>query len=125
MVRKNIYSILFAVIIAWLSLADAGDFNKVSFLNFRGADKIVHFGMYFFFMSIITYENRNNIGRINVLFLIGLIPFFYGALMEVLQIFMSTNRTGSVIDLIFNLGGILVSIIACLVIRPFRKQIIK
>jgi VanZ family protein len=125
MIRKNILSILAAVIIAWLSLSDADSFNKVSFLNFPGIDKLVHSGMYFILMSVITYENRRNIGRINVFLLIGLVPFSYGALMEVLQILVTTNREGSVTDLIFNLAGILLSIIICLSIRPFRKQIIK
>ncbi len=125
MIKKNIFSILVAVIIVYLSLSDADSFDKVSFLNFRGVDKIVHFGMYFAFMSVIVFENRKNIGKVNILFLIALIPFCFGAIMEVLQQWLTVNREGSVTDLLFNLAGILLSIMICLLVRPFRRQIIK
>src|SRR4030042_1968002 len=125
MVKKNILSILIALAIAYLSLSDADSFNKVSFLNFPGADKIVHSLMYFVFMSVIVFENRKNIGKTGILLLLALIPFGFGALMEILQIWLTVNRSGSAADLLFNMAGILLSVAACLIIRTLRKQIIK
>jgi VanZ family protein len=125
MIKKNILSILVAVLIAYLSLSESDNFNKVSFLNFPGADKIVHFLMYFAFMSVIVFENRKNIGKIPALLLISLIPFFYGALMEVLQTLLTSTRIGSALDLLSDLAGVLFTVVICLIIRPVRKQIIK
>ncbi|OFY66448.1 MAG: hypothetical protein A2V64_06290, partial [Bacteroidetes bacterium RBG_13_43_22] len=110
MVKKNILSILIALAIAYLSLSDADSFNKVSFLNFPGADKIVHSLMYFVFMSVIVFENRKNIGKTGILLLLALIPFGFGALMEILQIWLTVNRSGSAADLLFNMAGILLSV---------------
>ncbi len=125
MIKKNILSIFVALIIAYLSLANSNNFDKVSFFNFPGADKIIHSIMYFVFMSVIVFENRNNIGKVKILFLITLVPFLFGALMEVLQMFLTTSREGSLADLLSNLAGILLSVSLCLVIRPFRRQIIR
>ena len=125
MIKKNILSIFVALIIAYLSLANADDFDKVSIFNFPGADKIIHCVMYFVFMSVIVFENRKNIGKVRILLFITLVPFLYGALMEVLQVFLTTSRAGSVTDLLSNLAGILLSVVLCLTIRPFRKQIIR
>ena len=125
MIRKNIFSIIVALIISYLSLSDTDSFDKVSFLYFPGADKIVHFGLYFVFMSVIVFENRKNIGRIHILLLIAIIPFCFGALMEVLQSWLTIDRTGTISDLFFNFAGILLSVVICLGVRPFRKELIK
>ena len=125
MIRKNIFSILVALIIAYLSLSDADNYDKVSFFNFPGADKIIHSLMYFAFMSVIVFENSKNIGKVKILLLITLVPFCFGALMEILQMLLTTTRTGSLTDLLADLGGILLSVALCLIIRPLRKQIIR
>jgi VanZ family protein len=125
MFRRNIFSILVAIAIAYLSLAGSDNFNKPLFFNFRGADKVMHFLMYFGFMSIIVFENRKNIGKLQILLIAGLIPFFYGLLMELLQTWFTQTRSGSVSDMLFNLAGILFSVIIILIIRPLRNQIIR
>jgi VanZ family protein len=125
MIRRNILSILTAVFIAYLSLSESDSYNKIAFLNFPGADKIVHFCMYFFLMSVIVFENRKNIGKINILLLIGVIPAFYGTLMEFLQRWLTATRTASLADILFDISGILLSIIICLAFKPLRKQIIR
>lgn len=125
MFRRNILTILVAIAIAYLSLSSSDSYNRLSFLNFRGADKVMHFLMYFGFMSVIVFENRKNIGRMKILFLAGLVPFLYGLLMELLQIWLTQTRSGSAADVLFNLAGILFSIIIFLIIRPLRNQIIR
>jgi VanZ family protein len=81
--------------------------------------------MYFFLMSVIVFENRKNIGKINILLLIGVIPAFYGTLMEFLQRWLTATRTASLADILFDISGILLSIIICLAFKPLRKQIIR
>jgi VanZ family protein len=125
MIRKNIFSIAVALLIAFLSLASANKFQDFSSINFRGLDKIVHFIMYFVFTSVILFENRNRLVSNGSVFLIGLIPFFFGSLMELMQSLVTSSRSGSVYDDLFNLAGILFSIIIFLSARYFGKEKIK
>ena len=53
MLKRNIFSIIVALIILYLSLASSDTFEKVPFFNIPNFDKIVHFGMYFGLMSVI------------------------------------------------------------------------
>ena len=123
MVKNNIFSILVALIIMYLSLANSHTFDKVPLINIPNIDKVVHFGMYFSLMSIITFENRKTITSISLLFLTGLIPLFYGILMEILQATLTVTSTGSFYDALANSAGILVSILLWLWIKPFKKEL--
>jgi len=125
MVKKNIFSILVALVIMYLSLTSSHTFDKVSFINFPYFDKIVHFSMYFGLMSVIIFENRKTIKNTRQLYLIALIPLFYGILIEILQATLTTTRTGSFFDAIFNLAGILVSLVLWLWVKPLEKDSIR
>ncbi|MCX6330061.1 MAG: VanZ family protein [Bacteroidia bacterium] len=125
MVRRNKFSIIIAFIIIILSLTSSEELQKISIIHFKGMDKVIHFIMYFVFMSVILFENRKRVGRTGNLFLIALIPFFFGALMELLQSLLTSSRSGSIYDLIFNLAGILFSVLIFLIIRSFQKEKIK
>jgi VanZ family protein len=126
MIKKYILSILTALVILYLSLANAHTFDKVSsFIDFPNIDKVVHFGMYFGLMSVFVFENRKIIKGYKHLFLIGLLPFSYGVLMEILQATLTVTRTGSVFDALANGAGILVSILLCILIIPIRNEIIR
>jgi VanZ family protein len=76
-------------------------------------------------MSVLILENRKTIKSAGSLFLIGLLPLFYGILMEILQATLTVSRTGSVFDAMANGAGILVSILLWLWIKPLKKQIIR
>jgi VanZ family protein len=125
MLKKNIFSILLAVLIMYLSLAPSYTFKKVSLFNFPFQDKIVHFLMYFTLMSVLILENRNTIKNNLQLFMIAIIPLFYGILMEILQSTLTVSRSGSVYDALFNLAGIIVSLLLWLLIKPFIKSSIR
>ena len=118
MAKKNIFSILMALIILYLSLASSETFEKVSFFDISYIDKIVHFGMYLGFMSVIIFENRISIKGNLQLFLTALIPFVYGILMELLQLILTTSRSASFYDVIANSTGILASLLLWLWIKP-------
>jgi VanZ family protein len=126
MIKRNIFSILVALIILYLSLANAHTFDKVSsIIDFPNIDKVVHFGMYFSLMMVLVFENRKIIKGFRNLFIIGLIPFSFGILMEILQATLTVTRTGSVFDALANGAGILVSIFLWLLIKPLKKEIIR
>jgi VanZ family protein len=118
MVKKNIFSILMALVILYLSLASSESFDKVRYFSLSFFDKIVHTGMYMGFMSVIIFENRKSINSNLQLLLLALIPFGYGILMELFQLTLTTSRSASFYDVIANATGILISLLLWLWIKP-------
>jgi len=119
MIKKNILSILVATVIAFLSLVNGNKLNGLPLIRFHNSDKVVHFIMYFVLMAVILWENRNGLRRNRLIFLVGLIPFFFGLILELLQNLIATSRSGSIYDLLFNLAGIIFAIISFLLARRF------
>jgi len=109
----------------YLSLTSSDTFDKVKFINISFLDKIVHFGMYFVLMSVILFGNRKTLKNTAHLFLISLIPFVYGILMEILQFTLTISRTGSIYDIIFNSAGILCSLLLWRWLNPYNNFIIR
>jgi VanZ family protein len=122
MIKKNKFTILVALIILYLSLTNSQTFNKIPLVDIPNLDKVVHFGMYFVLMSVIIFENRKTITNTSLLFLTGLIPLFYGILMEILQATLTITRSGSFFDALANAAGILISILLWIWIRPLRNK---
>jgi VanZ family protein len=116
MIRKNLFSILIAIVILYLSLANSKSFDSVQ-LNIPYADKFVHFGMYFSLMTSLLIENRTRLNRRKTVLLLTLIPFFYGILMEILQSF-TLSRTASAADAAADTAGIAFSVLLWLIARP-------
>ena len=125
MIRKNIFSIIVALVILLLSLLGSGTLEKVDFMDLTFTDKIAHFGMYFGFASVIIYENRKKMMFSAIYIVAALVPFFYGILMEFLQEFITTTRSGNIYDVIFNTAGIIASLIIWLLFRSHINRIVK
>lgn len=100
-------------------------FDKVPAFNIPDFDKLVHFGMYFGLMLVITIGNRKSINSVSHLFLISLIPLSYGILIEILQATLTETRSGNFYDAIADSAGILASILMCLWIKPLKKVVFK
>jgi VanZ family protein len=124
MIRKNIFSIIVALIILYLSLTGSDTFDKVPIFNIPYLDKIVHFLMYSGLMTVILFENRKTLILQRQIFFAALIPFFYGILIEILQASLTDTRSGSIYDALCNTGGIIAAIILWFIIKPvfFRKS---
>ena len=105
----------------YLSMTSSHTFDKVPITYFPNFDKIVHFGMYFGLMSVIILEYRKTIKSIGNLFLTGLVPLFYGILIEILQSTLTITRTGNFYDALADSAGILVSILSWIWIKPLIK----
>jgi VanZ family protein len=125
MIKRNVFSIFVALIIMYLSLVPSDSFDKIPLIKIPYIDKIVHFTMYLTLMSVIIFENRKKIKEVHKLIFIGLVPFGYGVLLEVLQSIFTSTRFGSIFDILFNTLGILCSVMLWLYIKPLRKQFIK
>ena len=125
MIRKNLFSILVALLLLYLSLANADTFRKVQINSIPNFDKLVHFGMYFVLMSVIILEHRKNLSNPLNLFLLALIPLSYGILMEILQLTLTTTRTGDVYDALADAAGVLASALLWLIIRSFSRNTVR
>jgi VanZ family protein len=125
MLKNNILSILVALIIMYLSLASSQTFENVPLPKIPHIDKIVHFLMYFGLMSTIIFENRKTLKTTRNLFLISLIPLFYGILMEILQGVFTATRFASFFDAVFDAAGIYVCILLWLWVKTFKKDRIR
>jgi VanZ family protein len=121
MIKKNFFSIIVALIILYLSLANSESFDNVFFADIPYLDKIVHFLMYAGLMSVIILENRKEISGNFKLFMIALIPLTYGILMEILQLTVTSSRNANIYDIISNSAGIVTSALLWLLIKPHLR----
>jgi len=123
MIKNNIFSILAALTILFLSLASAKTFEKVPLNNIPNFDKFVHFSMYFGLMSVIIFENRISLRNTKRLLFASLIPLSYGILLEFLQALFTTTRSGSFYDALADFAGVYVSVlIGFYLLRKLRSD---
>ncbi|NLV18682.1 MAG: VanZ family protein [Bacteroidetes bacterium] len=121
MIRKNIFTILTSLLIFYLSLAGSSTFGYRGFLNIPYIDKIGHFGLYFILMSVIILEHKKAFVNTRQLILVALIPFFFGTLMELFQLILTSDRKGELLDAAANASGIVSSIFIWLMINPYYR----
>jgi VanZ family protein len=122
MVKKNIFSILLALVIIFLSFARAETFSGVNVLGIRHIDKFVHASMYFALMAVLLYENRSALKKTINFFLLAFIPFGLGGLIELLQSWLTVTREGDIIDEVFNLLGIIIAGIAWWILQRHQRS---
>jgi VanZ family protein len=105
----------FILIMCSISMGKVGE----SHLFFPGFDKMVHCG--FFFMFVILAFNgliRQNRGiSIPAIFLIAFLGVFFGALIEVLQLYIFTWRDGNWADLFADTVGVGMATFSILVLK--------
>ena len=107
--------------IIYLSLFRPSDDMQLPML-FEHMDKVVHFIMYAGLSFIIWYEFfRSHTKGMNIkLFLaIFLIPALFSGFMEYMQSKATDYRSGDIMDLLFNVLGIIFSNIICLTLFSY------
>jgi VanZ family protein len=109
MIKSNFRSIIVAAIIFYLSLTESSNLKAPRFFDIPNIDKIVHFAMYFTFMLVLVYEHQISFKRNKNAFLIGLVPFLYGILMEICQGLFTKSRSADIFDVLINTLGILIA----------------
>ena len=104
----GILSAVFTLVILYLSL-DPDPVDQPSFLSFYGADKIVHFIMYFVLASaylldyaILKYPHRT---RSNKEFALTATAILLGGIIEVMQLYMGLGRSMSMGDFLADAAG--------------------
>ena len=116
-------TLIISLLITFLSLANFNDLSTPTVLLFPGADKMVHFIMYFtlslvfllecYYKSLIQPKKTK-------LILINLIPLLMSITFELIQEYLTTSRTGSFYDELFNILGILVAILTFYFIKSWK-----
>jgi hypothetical protein len=122
MIKKNIFSIITALIILFLSFAKAETFSMFDNLGVRQLDKLVHACMYFAFMLVLLYENRLAVKNTGSLFILAIIPFIFGTLIEFCQSWFTLTRKGDFFDAFSNLIGIFFAIATWLLFQKFSRK---
>ncbi|MFZ4726168.1 MAG: VanZ family protein [Paludibacter sp.] len=104
-------SIAIAIIILYLSFAPPSTFKKIPTFEIVNLDKIVHFLMYASFTFILMFDffryNKNNINFRTFVYQCVIFPIIFGGIIEIMQSSFFAPRTGSWIDFMFNISGVL------------------
>ena len=107
-IRNYISGILFGIIILVLSILPMSAEGKSSILSFPGADKIIHAAMYAIFSSLLTRDYlRTNGFKWRKLMILLASVLAYSILIELIQEYITSYRSGEILDVLANMGGIL------------------
>lgn len=109
-------SALLILIILFLSFYPFETSEKEPF--FKHQDKIAHFILYFSLTFSLIKSFKGELFLVNPFFLSASISFSFGTLIEILQPVLTEYREGSFYDAIFNLLGIVFT----LIIFTFKKS---
>jgi VanZ family protein len=91
-------------------------------LNIPYIDKMGHFAMYAFFSAVLLLDSASWRTTSHFRYVILLIPLFFGVLMEIMQMTLTTSRKAELVDLIANIGGVTAGIVlAHISLRLFEK----
>jgi VanZ family protein len=121
MVKKNIFSLLIALVILFLSFTRQETFNKLNIPPIPHLDKMVHSVMYFVFTLALIFENRTLLTSVKNYLILATIPVFFGTLIEFLQTLLTRTRTGDFFDACFNVIGVILAIIVWVIFKKFRN----
>ncbi len=114
--------ILYLIVITWASLAR---FIIPFEVGVKGSDKIGHFIAYFIFtliwFSFLFFSEKRKETFKQSLIKSSLICFFYGGLMEILQMLLTNYRSPEWNDMLANTSGI---IFAVILLKVFENKLI-
>jgi len=106
-IKKYYKSLLWAIIILYLSLANINENETIKVLLFPFSDKIAHLTVYAILSFLILYD-RSKKKKLLFPFIVSV---FYGILMELLQYSLTTYRSFEVADMIANTIGAIIGLL--------------
>lgn len=125
--RYNILTILWAVLLLILSIAPNKSLPQVHWFNFLSFDKSAHVFMYAMLVYLLTTGCKRQYAkgwlRYHAKITAFWIGFSYGLLLEIMQLFLSADRHFEWMDVIANTMGCGVGIIAFMLI--YGKELSK
>ena len=102
------FVVLYIGCIAALSLLPPNDLPHIQL--FYGADKVIHFMMYFMFSMLFSWTLRTEMNYLRIFFIV-LVTVGWGVLMEFLQLDMHMGRSFSWYDALANTIGVVFGIL--------------
>ena len=123
--RYHVLTLLWALVVAVLTLSPADSHPDVQFLNIPYFDKIAHTGIFAvlsFLMARGIVKQQNAVINFKSAFFITLpTTVFYGGLIEYLQNFVP-GRSVELFDLIANFTGVLLGLTSCYFLLKLKSN---
>jgi VanZ family protein len=116
-------SIIVFLLIFFASTIPANEVEKVSWLSIPDLDKLIHLGMYFLLTFVMIYDVKKvkpDQSFKKIILITGVIAISIGGSLEMLQIFLTSTRSGEFLDFIFNTIGSVCAIILWSVIKKTK-----
>jgi len=105
-IKQYYKSIIVGLLIVWLSLSGSKSLIPGRMLSIPYIDKMGHIAMYGFFSAMLLLDSCRWQTKLRFNYLILIIPIFFGALMEIMQMTLTTSRKAETIDMLANIGGV-------------------
>lgn len=105
--------ICIALIILYGSLTSSDNLDKIEFLSIPNIDKVIHF---LFYLSLsITFISSlyksTHLKLVDQYLLTIIFSISYGLIMEVLQFYVTMNRTADILDVVANTFGCILGVV--------------
>lgn len=109
MVKRVLYIGIWTTIIIILSLLPKNSISTSRIKLFEGADKIVHFFMYFVFMVLWRYASRvpEIVNKKKFIFYGLIFGALLGIILEILQKYLDIGRSFDIFDILANISGLI------------------
>mgnify|MGYP001235131233 CR=1 FL=1 len=117
-------TLIVSLFIFLASMIPGNEVNKVNWLSIPNIDKIIHLVMYFLLAMIMVYDvshAKENLSSKRIFLISTLLPIFYGALLEILQLTLTNSRSGDFFDFVFNSIGVILAIILWSSLRNLKS----
>lgn len=121
-IKQYYKSIIVGLLILWLSLSGSKSLVPGRMLSIPYIDKMGHFAMYGFFSAMLLLDSCRWQTKSKFNYIILLIPVFFGALMEIMQMTFTTTRKAETIDLLANIGGVTAGIVLAHIARNLLER---
>lgn len=107
--KYNIYWLIWLCLISYLSNTKSDGIPKISFLNFKNADKLVHAVFYFNLVFLMIWGLRKQYKYLyfqyRAYFISIIFAIFWGGFMEIAQLTVFTYRNADWVDFLANSVG--------------------
>jgi VanZ family protein len=122
-IKQYYKSLIIGLIILWLSLTGSKSMLPGRMLDIPYLDKLGHFAMYSFFSGVLLLDSCRWRTDKGFKYFILVIPLLFGALMEMLQMMLTTSRRAEILDMVANILGVLSGILVAHIARLLIKRI--
>ncbi len=121
-IKQYYKSIIVGLLIVWLSLSGSKTLVPGRMLSIPYIDKMGHFAMYAFFSAMLLLDSCRWQSKLRFNYAILLIPLFFGVLMEIMQMTLTTSRKAEMLDMVANIGGVAGGIVLAHIARKVIEK---